>query len=447
MPTLKVTQFSGILPRIHPTLLPDDCATRAHNCVLKSGKLEPLCQPAKAEGLKIRMENGLSSIGEARSLFLWHRGGSMELLAWPGRVHVAGSNLAVDPSSRIFVSGETGIGDNEPAVYMATDKGDGVTRYSLVKEPLPAPVATIAPPEDEENVRYTVFFQTWVDKYGYESPASMPSAEKEYNDGQTVTIGMFVGAPEGAAKRRIYKVVAGTESESIQYVNEQNVVGGNFPAFSFALRDEDAGEIMPQMVGIPNDLDWLTRVPGGFYAGISRKNKREVRFSEVNIPVSWPDAYAYAIHDDIVGMAVTLNSVYILTTGMPWVIGGTAPEAMASSVLASPQGCVSARSICTMEGAVFYVSADGVCMLQDGNASVRVLTEGAFTKREWAPLVPESAIMAAYDGALYLWFTATRKGFILHLNDGKAAVSTHDEIAKALFVDPVTDKLYFVREG
>ena len=41
-------------------------------------------------------------------------------------------------------------------------------------------------------------------------------------------------------------------------------------------------------------------------------------------------------------------------------------------------------------------------MLQDGSANVTVLTEQAFSKREWAALHPEGAIMVAYDGALVL---------------------------------------------
>lgn len=443
MPTIKIDQFAGILPRVHPTLLPDECAVKAHNCVLKSGKLVPLKQPAKVEGMKIRMLDGLSAIGDAKTVYLWHKKNGMELLAWPKVMHVAGSNLAVDPSSRLFITG----GDAPPIIYMSTETGSGITYHSMLKEAPPAPVVSVSEPGDQDNLRYTVFFQTWVDQYGYESPASMPSEELTYNDGQTVTVASAGSAPAGAKSRRLYKVVAGTESESIQFVHEWPVTSGTYLGFSFALRDDEAGEVMPMMVGVPEDLDWMIRVPGGFYAGVPRSNRREVRFSEVNIPVSWPDAYAYAIHDDIVGLASTLNSVYALTTGMPWVISGTAPEAMSSAVLASPQGCVSARSICVMEGAVFYVSEDGVCMLRDGELNVRVITEGAFTKREWAPLVPSSAIMGAYDGALHLWFTESRKGFILNLNDGKAAISTHDELARALYADPVTDGLYFVREG
>lgn len=431
-------------------MLPDSCATRAHNCVLKSGKLVPLKMPVKVTSMGIRMENGLAAIGDAETIFVWHRLNGDEILAWPGIVSITPSNLASDTRRRLFVTGETGMGGaNHPGIYMETLDGNGLVKYDITKTAMAAPVVTApTPPEGEDNLRYTVFFQSWIDAYGYESEASLPSSELTYVDGDPVTVAQAV-APTGAVKRRFYKVVAGTESQNIQYVSEQDVIGGIFPAFTFTLRDDEAGEVMPMLQGIPADLTWMTRVPNDFYVGVPASNLREVRFSEVGVPVSWPDDYAYAVHDDVVGLGVTLNSVFVVTTGMPWVFTGTAPESMTASVLASPQGCVSARSICVHEGAVFYVSNDGVCMLQDGAANVAVLTEQAFSKREWQALGPENAIMVAYDGALHLWFAGDEQyiGYTLNLKDGTAAITTHDEVAKAACVDTINDKLYFVREG
>ncbi len=451
MPTVKIDSFGGILPKIHPTLLPDGCATRAHNCFLKSGKLVPLRQPSKVSGMRIRMENGLTSIAAAKSIYLWHRGDTDEMVAWPGVVSIAASNIADDEHHRLFVSGQTGVGvtGNEPCVYLATKTGTGLIRYSLVKGNLPAPGVTVVDEmeEDEQNIRYTVFFQSWIDAYGYESGASLPSGEVEYVDGNSVTVASAT-APAGAVKRRIYKVVSGTEMESIQFVKEQLVVGGAFPSITFRVADEDAREVLPLLVSIPEDFAGMTSVPGGFFVGFSKSNLREVRFSEVSIPCSWPDDYAYSVHDDVVGIGVTLNSVFVLTKGMPWVISGTAPESMTPAMMASQQGCVSARSICVMNGSVFYASGDGICVLQDGVSTVTVVTEGVFSKRDWVALSPSSCIMTSYDGALHFWFSdkPSAGGYIINFNDGKAAVTTNDEIAKAACVDPVTDKLYFVRE-
>ena len=39
MATVKIEQFHGIAPRIHPSLLGDGMAVIAHNCRLKNGKI------------------------------------------------------------------------------------------------------------------------------------------------------------------------------------------------------------------------------------------------------------------------------------------------------------------------------------------------------------------------------------------------------------------------
>jgi hypothetical protein len=449
MPTIKIDRFGGIAPRLHPTLLGDYGAQRAINCVLKNGKLYPMNLSAQVTNMRIRMENGLARMSDSKSLHLWHRGSIREMLAWPGFVRVAGSNLALDPRHRVFVSGETGIGGsgkNHPCVYIVPSTGDGIIRRSIVKSVLPAPVVTLTPPEESDNLRYTVFFQSWVDDLGYESGASAPSSELTYIDGQTVTVG-YVAAPSvQATKRRIWKVVSGSESESIQFVSEQSKVGNGFPQYSFRLLDEDAGEVLPMLVGPHEDLQWISKVPGGFYAGFQRSNLREVRFSEVSNPTSWPDAYTASVYDDIVGLGVTLNTVFVLTTGMPWAVTGTAPDGMSSSVMASAQGCVSARSICVSDGAVFYASADGICVLRDGSASAEVVTEKLFSRRDWQALGPGNCIMEAHDGRLMCWFGVGKQALSIDLRDESgAAVTTHDESALAVYSDVITDNLYYVK--
>ena len=451
MPTIKIDRFSGIMPRVHPTLLPDGCAVKAHNCRLQSGKLSPILQPVKATEFRIRMEDGLSKISDANSIFLWKRGTVTEMLAWPGVVKVAPSNIADDTLYRLFVSGATGVGGtgkDHPCAYIASPSGTSYTRHSLVKTALPAPIVTTSSPSDPDNIRYTYFFQTWVDAYGYESGVSLPSPEIEYNEGQSVNLSVVV-APAGASKRRVYKVVTGSETERIQFVYEQNAINSYFPQAAFNVKDEDAGEVIQSIVSPPEDLTWMSYVPGNFYVGVSAANKRTVMFSDVDRPTSWPDAYMYDIKDDFVGLAVCGNTVFVMTTGFPWAISGTAPESMSPAVMATAQGCVSDRSICVMDGVAFYASQDGICMLSSESLTAPVITEKYFSKREWEALNPSTCIMEAYDGALHAWFTladGTRQGYIIDIGEGVSAITTHDEQAKAVCYDPATDGLYYVRE-
>ena len=448
MATIKIDTFGGIIPRVHPTLLPDGCAVKAHNCRLKSGKLSPVREPSPASGMSVIMENGLSDISSAETVYLWRRGALENFLAWGGRVHCAPSNIADDSYHRLFVTGDTGYKGGEPMVYI--QKGiSNIVRMPLVKTAPPPPVVTVAGDQNPNDIRYTFYYQSYVDEYGYESPVSDASSEVEYSDGQLVSIAEVLNPPDWAVARRIYKVVAGSESESIRFIAEwKKEASGYFTPKTITRKDELAGEVIPNIIAPPKDLTWMTYVAGNFYAGASASRKRTVMFSEINRPYSWPDAYMYDIREDFVGLAVSGNSVFVATTGLPSVISGTAPESMSVSLLASPQGCVSPKSICVSDGAVFYASQDGVCMWSEGSAGVTVITEKYFSKDDWNDLNPSSCMMEVYDSALICWFkrkTGEQVGYILDLREGLAAITTHDERAVAICKDVVTDGLYFVK--
>jgi len=455
MAAIKIDTFAGIIPRSYPTLLPDGCAVKAHNCRLQSGKLSPLRQASRVTGIRSYLEGALEKIGDAKTLYLWHRYAGDCFLAWENIVKIAQSNLADDVRHRIFVTGKTGVGGtgkNLPCVYIEDETGTSFVRHPLPKIPLAAPAITLeaGEPSDTVNIRYTVFYQSWADVYGYESGVSDGSEEIQYNDGNEITVGA-VAAPTGAVLRRIYKVVSGTETESIQFIAEQAVSGFTFPALTFAVKDEDAGEILPTLVSPPEDLSWMSYVPGNFYAGFSPSKPRTVMFSDVDRPTSWPIDYMYDVRDDVVALAVAGNTVFALTEGYTWAFTGTGPEAMSPCILSTPQACISARSVCVLDGAVFYASQDGVCMASsaaDYAGTVSVITKKYFSKREWEALNPSTCVMDTYDGALYAWFTLTngvRQGYMFDLSEGASALVTHDEQAKALFYDVRSDNLYYTR--
>lgn len=453
MATITIDNFGGIAPRIHPTLLGNNMAVKAHNCMLKSGKLVPIKNHRYMNEVKIHYENGLKQIRDANSIYVWHRKNDSVILAWPGFVDISPSNLSNDNYSRIFISGETGVGGNgengnHPCVYL--DNGDnGIIRHDLVKEVLPAPVVKLKNnvPSDTENVRYTSYIQTWVDNFGYESSASNPSSELEYTDGDAVVFLALTDVPKTAAKRRIYKVITGSETESFQFIFEQEASRGFFPSVTKAIKDEDAGEIMPHLLTPSEDLHMITKIPGNFYVGVRRSNLREVRFSESANPSSWLDAYTVSIFDDIVGIGVTLNTIFVLTKNKPWAITGSSPAEMTPSILASAEGCVSRRSICTYNGAVFYASANGLCMLQDSSSTTSIVTEKLFSRKEWQALHPEDCLVAAYANELYMWFPSAEKYLILNLQDeANVAVTTHETHANCVYVDDVKKNMVFVGE-
>lgn len=487
MATIKIDQFHGIQPRVHPSLLADGMAVEAHNCRLKNGKLVPLRMPEKLAGKTVNLENNLQHISEAKSLFLWKHGSDSEFLAFPGIAFFAEGNIADDEYDRIFVTGETGAvwnGENNvPVAYLKKPNSSKIIRHPVPKKNLPAPLArlgtTTGSVEDPDNVRYTFFIQTWVDPYGYESGASPVSKtwkdnangqgegaytddDFQYNDGDPV---IFQGltddeVPEGGGtannptpgyKRRIYKVVAGAETQSFRFLAEFSV--SPWTQKSVRVKDEDVGEMLPQIESVPSDIKNMTYVPGGFYTAYSPSNPKTVIFSDVGNPTSWPIAYRYDLRDNIVALAVSTNTVFALTDGFPCVLTGTAPESMTVTMLAGPAACVSPRSVCLYKNAVCYASNVGICMISsDASAGTVVnnLTDKIFTKEQWQAFNPSSCLMAQFDGALFCFFTLddghnTRKGIVVDLLESENAVTTHDEQSSCLCVDDSTDVLYFVR--
>jgi hypothetical protein len=496
MATIKIEQFHGIMPRTHPSLLADGMAVTAHNCRLKSGKLVPLRMPAMAKDVPILMENDLDEIGNAKTIHVWEKkNGSFEFLAFPGVTWLAESNLADDEKTRVIISGDTGVSfaekewdntqspptskvkktwENSPAIYLRDKNYGGKRVVPLCMETLPQPLVkrTMSTELDTANIRYTRFFWTWVDADGRESPVSEASTiespennnyDLEYNDGDLVTFTSLVNRggtwPETAESLRIYKVVTGTETGSIQFIVEvtkaQCTSGGVAGAaeINVKVKDEDAGEVLTEMESAPCDLSCILKVPGNYYCGFSPSSPHTVCFSDVDLLYSWPQAYRYDVDDNIVALAVTSNTVFALTDGWPFVLSGTAPESMTVSKLAGPASCASPRGVVVFKNSVYYVGQQGLmCIYNDADAGTLCtnVTDKVFTKEQWLAKNPSSCVMGQFDGALHLFFEhtdGTHEGLVIDLTeDAATAVTTHDEIAKCLCVDNREDKMYFVRE-
>ena len=472
MATIRIDSFGGIAPRQHPTRLADGMAVTAHNCRLKTGKLVPLKSPRLVNGANFSLEGGLERISDAKSMHVWRRqDGSFDFLLFPGMTWASPGNVADDSLTRLIVSGDTngdGIAE-EPTLYMR----DGRLRRTVQigKSALATPhVQRNANQEDlSANIRYTRFFVSWVDEYGMESPFSAPSLVKgsgddwvdddlEYLDGDAVTVSGF-GAKEDypdAKLIRIYKVVTGAETGRAQFIAEADATIDSVweSGVSVKVKDEDAGEVMPEIAAPPSDLSCILDVPGAFYCGFSPSSPKTVCFSDVNLLYSWPVAYRYDIRNNIVALAVTANSVFALTDGWPYALTGMSPEGMSVMKLASPAACVSAAGVCVCQNAVYFVSNEGLMSIYNSASAGTVCvnaTDKIFTKEQWQALNPSSCVMGQHDGALFLFFTledGTHKGLTIDLSESSAsAVATHDEAAKCLCVDSREDRMYYVREG
>lgn len=498
MAKVKINKFGGIQPRVNAEMLSDSMAVVAHNCRLKSGKLVPLREPLSVSGATIRYENGLQYIKDANSLYAWkvtdaNGETSVDFIAYPGMVWFADSNLGNDSQDRIFVSGDTGVQfvqnvpayvdergqtqttktwPNAPFVYLHNRNTNSVSKLCICKNNLSRVNVALASGEtldDTKDLKYTYFFATWVDSYGYESGVSDRSWAKngneanysdqtlEYNNGNNVsfTFNDISTIPVGAVAVRIYKVVTGSETEQIQFIKEVTPLQAR-SGFSVKVLDEDAGETIPQLESPAGDLIGITRVPGNYYAGYMRSSSKTVAFSEIDIPVSWPTDYHYDVSDNIVALAATVNSVFVLTDGKVYVMSGTAPESMTISKLSDSAACLSAKSVYAYQNAVYYASNDGLFMVYsdaDYGMLCKNITEKMITRDQWQDYNPASCICQEQDGELHLFFekmvggAVVRKNLNINLAETTNAISTSDEVASCACKDERTGKMYYVRES
>jgi hypothetical protein len=469
---VRIDNFHGIQPRLHPSLLADGMAVRAHNCRLKNGKLVPLRRPKTVRGASLILENGLGSVGDANTLHLWkwrdaNGAPRSSFLAFPGIVDVEQGNIADDERDRLFVAGDTGVSwkdaagathENVPAVYFHDRLRNNVYRRTIMKSALSAPKAGADAADPGKTIHYAAFFWSWFGEDGYESPLSPASEILELNDGATVR---FEGAafPADATGVRVYASATGSDAaaDGVQFFAERS--GDVFTTvradgFSAVFRVDALGESEPGIEAPPADLFRLKYVPGGFYAGAARSMPHTVLFSDVGVVTSWPAAYRYDVKDNVVALAVTSNTVFALTDGYPWVLSGTAPESMSAAVLAGPAACVSPRGVCVYRNSVYFASNEGLMMIANSADSGTVcanLTEKVFTKEQWQARNPSTCMMGEHDGALFLFFRDARggiaeEGLTVDLRESADAVTTHGVKVRAACADTATDKLYFVGE-
>lgn len=471
----KIDNFHGIQPRIHPALLGAGMAVRAHNCRLKNGKLVPLRMPSVVDGARVYREGGLVSIADAVSLHPWKwisaaSGVGVNFFAFKGVAWMTEGNVADDKFDRVFVTGATGVPftgadgvmvEDTPAVFLHERGGNSVVRRTLVKDALAVSgddgaerTESGAGPDEARTIYYAAFFVSWFDEYGYESGLSGASNIVAFNDNDTVTLHVR-GVPANAAGVRVYMTRSGTDEtgSGIQHIYDKttDLAPGNMDV-AFKANLADAGEAEPGIEPVPKDLQCLQYVPGGFYAGFSKSQPKTVMFSDLGAPTSWPVAYRYDVKDNIVALAATVNTVYALTDGWPWVLSGTAPDTMTAAKLAGPAACVSPRGVCVYRNGVYFVSHEGLmAIVSDADAGTVCanVTEKAFTKDQWLALNPSSCVMLQHDGALHLFFRkpdgTLADGLVIDLQESADAITTHDESARCACVDVTTDTMYYVR--
>lgn len=436
MVTIKVNSFQGISPRTPARYLANGQAQVALNCPVFRGSIQPLADVGgpvitlpKTSTPQTIYRFGQDTVSDSEYWFHWGQD-----------VDVCRGQIAGDTSEWTFYTGDGAPKATYAALATAGTVYPSEARRLGLPAPTTPPTATANGSLDETATPETrVYTFTWVSKEAgltVESAPSPPSLSTTLTPDQSVTLSGFEGAPSGPyniTHKRIYRSVSGV----YLFVAEVDVAAATYDDQVAA---DALGEELPSLYWsqCPDDLRGLTNMPNGMMAGFVG---RDVYFCEPYRPYAWPETYIQSVDYPVVGLGRMDTTLAVLTTGVPYLMQGSHPDAVAVVKSDLEQACASKRSIVSFGSSVVYAAPDGLMMLSPGGS--RILTDGLFDYKQWqAYFVPESIHAYAHDNKYVAFYDngGARGGFIYDMETGQFIL--HDIHATAGFQDVQRDKLF-----
>lgn len=298
----------------------------------------------------------------------------------------------------------------------------------------------------------TSYVYTFVNDLGEESVPSLPSSTIQRPDGVSVAVTTATAIPSGIsneygiATKRIYRAATGNTGTVFRFVAEIDL---ETETYEDVLTDAQLGEVLEseEYDLPPDDLRGILILPNGVMAGFS---KNQLCLSAQNRPHAWPVGNRLTVDTDIVAISNIDTTVVVGTESFVYSASGNDPSAYSMSQPGARQACVSKRSMRYLNDqvGVVFASPDGL-MAMTGPTTVRNVTEGVFTRRQWQDLVPETIQAAVHDDIYFFSYgtnsSASGGMFMLDLKASGFGLVRLDYFANAMFSDPLTDKMYLVQ--
>lgn len=367
---IRIETFMGMLPKVHPRLLPSTAGQVCNNARIRSGALVPFRGTAQQERLPFAKD----SISKLNGI--WQ--------GWTGTTSVVPGPVK---QNQVYISG-----DGVPKIY-----NEGNTYNLAVIAPISPPAVTILPGvDDDPDAQSKVsFVYTMVTALDEETSPSPLSVSVDYTPGQTVRINNFadVQSERLVNRRRIYRSVTSFNgSIDLFFIAE---IGATAVSFDYNSETVPTAEPIPTADFDPphDNLQGFTVMPNGMIAGFVN---RELFFCEPYKPHAWPTAYSLTVDYPIVGLASFGPNLAVMTTGTPYIAQGTHPDNLLLTKIEQNLPCVSARGIVDLGYAAAYPSNDGLVSIS--TAGAQLITRNLFTRELWSAMNPSDFIAAQYEG-------------------------------------------------
>jgi hypothetical protein len=384
-----------------------------------------------------------------------------ELLAQGG----TGTGVAAGvQSTSVFQNGYAVISDttywigihSDEAYYVAVSEGNnrGVVSSSTFANGAPefAGTATDCPTPQlwGDLIGSSVFsargyVYTWVTEYGEEGPPSPPTVVNGWSNG-TWRIELFTPPPEdmginrNITKTRIYRTISSAQGLSTYFFVAEIPV--NQAVYEDTRPDSEVALEM-QLVslywfGPPEDLQGIAAFPNGITVGF-RSN--EVWFSEAYRPHAWPPGYVLTTEFPIVGIGVCGQAIVVCTQGMPYLINGINPSAMALTKINLPEPCLHRGSIVSTDTTVLYVSQNGLIQISQSGAGGNI-SEGWISRERWQELTPQRHVRAIKHTTSYFAFGNGVDGEPIR-NGYTVELSQEDQVSFTVWPQPGGHRIGF----
>lgn len=424
MAIIKLTGYTGEMPRLTARLLPDSGAQIARSVRMEDGQLAPFRKPHPVFDLTGAVAGTVKTIYK-------HQG---TWLHWDKVVHAAPGPIAED---RLYFTG-----DGVPKMRV------GGVVYPLAV-PAPTTALTATRTGSLGSLTSTVLYvRTFVTSFEEESEPSPITADLLVSPGNTVTLSDFTLPPAGRSitKERIYRSQTGTSGGTLLYfIHERNVTTASY-VDNLALND--FSEPLPSIDWNPppDDLFGLASMPNGMMAGISGK---ELCFSEPYRPHAWPEKYRQAMDYEGMALGVYSSTLVVGTKGLPYLAGGTHPESITMEKVELNLPCLSTHGLVDLGYAIVYPSHDGLVRVQGGGATVP--STELLTRDQWLAMKPNEMVCGQFYGRFYGSYQYTdTKGvaqsgtIIMDLSGQQPFLLRSPHRADAFFYELSTGKLHMV---
>lgn len=426
MSAITLTGFSGEIPKLLPRLLPNNAAQIAFNSRLNDGALTPVRKSRFTHSFSQLPANGYGT--------LYNYNGSW--LAWQGVVNPARGPVAQE---RLYITG-----NGKPKMVIGA-----LTVDLAVVGPVSAVVATLSGTATDTTITTRAYVYTNVTGFGEESEPCPLSNEVSWQPGKSVTLSSIstdMGA-RTAAKQRFYRTQTSATGITTLYFIAERTASTN--DFIDNIASADFSEPLPStdFNPPPDELSGLISLPNGIMAAFVGK---DLYFCEPFIPHAWPEKYILTTEYDIVGLGSYGNTVVVMTTGNPYIVNGSTPQAMVMEKLELNLPCINARGIVDLGYAVAYPSHDGLVTVTQGGA--RIVSESLMTRDNWLLLNPQTMAAGQRDGRYFASYSyldqlgVVQEGtLILDMSGSEPYLLRSQVRADAFYYDIFTGALFFIK--